>query len=242
MGRNRLLSGSAVAVLFCLCGAASAQVNNAPNGATSLAPPARGATSGTPGVPANRQPPDLSGGATSDRPLVVLPAQPRASDAAPAGGAAATSTDEESFRSWTLQCVGEGSGRPCQITYTMSSGSAEQVVLVISMAYVSGTDQLSMQMALPLGLSIARGVMLEIGEGFRTSLPVSRCTQQGCLVEGPVAPQLVEAMRREATGRVTIAPPAGDPVNLPVSLAGFSSALDRLKAESSVATIGRPLN
>lgn len=141
------------------------------------------------------------------------------------------SVSEKAFGKWTLQCLPESAPDPrCQIVHRLMSEDGKQSVLVLSLARTSdGATKL--QMALPLGFSIQEGVRIVFGGGFATIAGVSRCTVQGCLVEGDGAPEMIAAMKAEKQGAVTVRTMQGEEIALPVSLDGFSEAYAQLQPD-----------
>ena len=146
--------------------------------------------------------------------------------AAPRGGtpAPAAATAEEI---WQSECQGEGAARICQALVRGTSGG--QIVMVLSLAKPAGASGVAMQMALPLGFSIERGVGVTLGD-FKSTYTVARCTAQGCLVEnsdvGPLAEAIAKAEGESPapTAIVTITTMEGGAVNLPIPLKGAKAA------------------
>lgn len=143
----------------------------------------------------------------------------------PRSGNAASQPDQAS--DWQFECEGKAAARTCQALVRGFSGG--QIVLVLSLAKASGTSEVAMQMALPLGLSIERGAELTVGD-FKASLPISRCTAQGCLVESPKAAAVfnaigkAEGQRPEPASSVTIFTTGGGEIKLPLPLNGAKAA------------------
>lgn len=214
-----------------------------------LAPPtARQSEGSVLGIPSNKLPPDLSGNPSGASRPAITPVTPEATGRAVArpapearapaekspqkaqapkkgGGEAA---DRKSFGDWTLECYEPAvGGIPCQVAYRVSSGNGQQVILVVSMAYMPKDKRVDMQVALPLGFALQQGVEVAIG-GYKSTLPVNRCTAQGCLVEGAAPAPMVDAMRAEKEGAVEVKTAGGEPIRLRVSLAGFADAADAM--------------
>ncbi|AYG69923.1 hypothetical protein CCGE531_28010 (plasmid) [Rhizobium sp. CCGE531] len=151
------------------------------------------------------------------------------SSAAPSAGPQVT---EQKFDAWTLQCSTDKAMKPpCQIMYRLTSPDQKQVFLVISMAR-SAENKVGMQMALPLGFSIQAGVKIGFGGKYSTMAKVSRCTNQGCLVEGLCPPGMLDALLKEKSGKVSIRMMQGNMAELPISLGGFSAAYRAMQANN----------
>ncbi|GES41020.1 invasion protein IalB [Rhizobium sp. ERR 922] len=155
-------------------------------------------------------------------------AAPAPATPAPAG----PQISEQKFDAWILQCSGDKTMKPrCQIVYRLTSPDQRQVFMVISMAR-SADKKIGMQMALPLGFAIQGGVKIGFGSKYSTMAKVSRCTTQGCLVEGLCPPAMLAALMKEKSGKVSIRMMQGNMAELPISLTGFGAAFQAMQADS----------
>lgn len=154
-----------------------------------------------------------------------VPAQ-AASTASRPSGARLT---EDKFRDWSLQCIVNASATPpCQIIYRLMSSDHKQVALVLSLAlYPKNSPRL--QMALPLGFSIPRGVHIAFGQDYSLTAQISRCTIQGCLIEGEGQAKMIDAMLKAKGGTASVYNMQGSEIRLPISLDGFSAAYEVLR-------------
>lgn len=171
-------------------------------------------------------------------PARSAPPEARAPASAPARAPAAPqiSLDKpertEDHGSWQVQCFGAvASGARCQIAARVATGNGAQTVLVFALAPAGDGDAFDVQIALPLGFAIGKGVELAIGGDYQANIDVSRCTAQGCLIEGRATPQLITAMRRGRDVGFKVRTPDDQVVQIPLSLQGFTAALERLAAE-----------
>ena len=148
-------------------------------------------------------------------------------------GGSGTKVSEKSFGAWTLQCLSDPSITPhCQIMHRLASPDSNQVVLVMSVASLS-KDKTGLQLALPLGFAIQAGVKIAFGSKYSTGAAVSRCTVQGCIVEGTCPPEMIAAMKREKDGSVTVKTMQGNDIKLAVSLDGFADAYKAMEAKNN---------
>lgn len=177
-------------------------------------------------APANAQ----SAPAAAEAAKPVRPAQPQA--AAPV---ARNQPTEIVFADWKMECLDAASAVPCQIVYRGLSPDQKQVVMVVSLAYAKSAKETKIQMALPLGFAVEPGVTIDLGDGHTTLMQVSRCTAQGCLVDGAVAPETIEAMEKGKAGKIAIKTVEGATINLPFSLGGFSDAFEAMKKKNEAA-------
>jgi invasion protein IalB len=139
---------------------------------------------------------------------------------------------EQKFGQWALQCTSDHSmNPPCQIIYRLASDDQKQIATVISMARASG-GAVGMQLALPLGFAIQGGVQISFGSKYSMSAAVSRCTLQGCLIEGTAPEALLTVMLKETAGTITLRMLHGNNVLLPVDLTGFAEAYKEMSTRS----------
>jgi invasion protein IalB len=178
-------------------------------------------------APANEQ----SAPATAEGAKPAKPGQPQA--AAPEAKSQPSETD---FGDWKMECVDAASAAvPCQVIYRGLSPDQKQVVMVISLAYAKSAKETKIQMALPLGFAVQPGVTIDLGNGYAGLVQVSRCTAQGCLVDGAAAPEMIDAMEKGKAGKIAIKTVEGATINLPFSLGGFSDAFEAMKKKNEAA-------
>ena len=237
---NRIHIGVTCAVLMLLAQPAIAQDTGV--GTPVIAPPilqndASGNVQMVPGVagpvPVAPQPPQQQAPVVPSNQTPRPPA-PQAAPAAEAPAAAAAqpvapTADSRTpattkFSDWNMECFEPAAeGLACQATHRVIAGEGAQVVMVFSVAS-AGNDAANVQIALPLGISLQAGIQLVVGTGYQANIPLSRCTPQGCLVEGKASAELLAALRRERAGTVLVRNEKGEPIELPFSLIGFTDA------------------
>lgn len=140
------------------------------------------------------------------------------------------SITEQKFAQWSLQCSNDHAmNPPCQIIYQLPTAD-NKTIAVISMAKAAG-GTVGMQVAVPLGFAIQAGVKIAFGPNFAMTAAVSRCTVQGCLIEGVAPANLLTAMMREKTGQISLQMQQGGNIDLPVSLDGFPEAFKAMSAK-----------
>jgi invasion protein IalB len=141
-----------------------------------------------------------------------------------------TAATAERFGGWELQCETiSAASRICQVSSQVTSPDGSQVILVMSLANDADGNATRMQMAVPLGIALAEKVNIAVAPNYQTSLAVSRCTPQGCLVEGIVEPAFLAAMREGEQATVSVATPEGKRIPIALALQGFSAAFDAMK-------------
>ncbi|QXZ80939.1 invasion associated locus B family protein [Rhizobium sp. L51/94] len=124
---------------------------------------------------------------------------------------------------WVQQCASiEKEGKICQASGSVRSPDGKQVVLVMSLAPTPDGKVTAMQMAVPLGISLKAGIKIDIEGGYTTTMPVSRCTPQGCIVEGNVDAAMIEDMKVKSVATITVSTVEGKTIAIKLPLAGFA--------------------
>jgi invasion protein IalB len=235
-------SGSSVAAVVLVAGLASSVVTNAQAQSSASGPmfstPASRSTTGAPILNNPSAAPNggiinSAGGGASAGTSAAKPAartETKTKEAAEPETVAAA----ERFGTWELQCEAiAAASRVCQVSSRVTSPDGSQVILVMSLASDVSANVTRMQMAVPLGIALAEKVNIAVAPNYETSLSVSRCTPQGCLVEGVVEPALSAAMIDGEQAIVSVATPEGKRIPIALGLKGFSAAFDALKASEA---------
>lgn len=129
---------------------------------------------------------------------------------------------------WLVECYGpESRNGNCQLYQRVLMNNATVIAMVFTVAYSPDGRGLFLQMALPLGSNLSAGARVTFGNAFDKNIPFSRCTDQGCIVEGEITPSLLQAMRVTSAGFIGVETGAG-PLNIPISMNGFSAGIDRI--------------
>lgn len=191
--------------------------------------------------------------------LAALPvaalAQPQAAPPAPSAGAPAPAQDpnaspaqqfsiNQNVGDWVVRCVQttQKSPAPCEVIQTTVNKDTRQPLSSFSIAYVPSRDSYAMQIVVPTGVSLAKGLTLGTSpNGMR----FNRCERGGCYVEAVIDNATVTAIA--ASGKstsigITSYGPKGSEVKLPVSLTGFPEAMDRMKGFAKDRAVALPNN
>ncbi|MFN4099557.1 MAG: invasion associated locus B family protein [Pararhodobacter sp.] len=147
----------------------------------------------------------------------------------------------ETFNDWIVQCQpsdaapggesgGESGGQMCEMVQQIDHQQSGQRVLAFSIRPgTTGADPVAV-MILPFGLRLSEGVTLREGDAVVATFGFDTCLAGGCVVIAPLDAPMVDRMRRGASISVVMTTRNGGSVGVPVSLSGFSRAMDRLAA------------
>ena len=183
----------------------------------------------------------LSGVASAQAPA---PAAPDAAAAAAAAGQppAQQFSINQSVGDWVVRCVQTTikSPAPCEVMQTTVNKDTKQRISSFSIAYVPSRDAYAMQVVVPTGVALTKG--LQLGSNLN-GVKFNRCERDGCYVEIVIPPDAVtqlSAQGKSTTIKVTGWGPEGKEIPLPVSLTGFPEAIDRMKGLAKDRAIALP--
>ncbi len=140
------------------------------------------------------------------------------------GGA---SSLRETYQDWTVQCQVVNNVKQCAISQQQQQQNGQRVLAVEfqpnSEGGVSGIA------VMPFGLKLSEGVKLQIDD--QAELPAiafSTCLPAGCILPIQLDAKNVAASQAGQALKLKSASVDGREMTLPVSLKGFSAALDRV--------------
>ncbi|MEM7270400.1 MAG: invasion associated locus B family protein, partial [Pseudomonadota bacterium] len=85
------------------------------------------------------------------------------------------------------------------------------------------------QIQAPLGVLLTAGLSLQIDSAKPGLAPYKFCTPQNCVVEEPIAPDLIDRMKKGSNAKMSvISAISGDKGEADVSLSGFTKAFNSL--------------
>jgi invasion protein IalB len=139
---------------------------------------------------------------------------------------------------WGVRCFATVSASPCEMQETATQTKTGQRVMNISVAFVPRQSRYIFQLALPLGVSLAKGAKIVAQSFSAPTMAFRRCDRSGCYVEGFIDPKIIDALGHDGgAAKILIASNDGRSIGLPLSLKGFAEArtamedLAREKAE-----------
>jgi invasion protein IalB len=161
-------------------------------------------------------------------------AQGQAPTGQPAGGANPL-TENKQVGDWTVRCFAVKNESPCDVYQEEQDQNSHQRVLSLSIAYAPARDQHVIQIAVPLGVSIEKGVVIKTDSYGSPALPYRRCDQLGCYVEMLLSnDQIADLAKSGPQATVNIVADDGKSYALKFSLSGFGGARDEMAALAKV--------
>ncbi len=136
----------------------------------------------------------------------------------------------ENYADWNVRCFQVKSIAPCDMVLVASNKDNGQRVLLVSIAYVPSKDAYVMQMIVPLGVALSKGMNLDAGAKPLAGVAFNRCERDGCYIEMPVPTETILALAGTKTTNISLTPYGRtDVIKLPLSLNGFGDALNKMK-------------
>lgn len=173
--------------------------------------------------------------------LAALPgqamAQPAVGTPAPAAASApaASASGNKRFGEFIVRCAQGKSVAPCDLYEERGDKNTGERLIGFSIGYMPSTARYIMQIAVPLGVSIDKGVVVTGGKFTSPTLPFRRCDQGGCYVEAAVDKSLIDAFAKLGDdAKIKVAADGGKLYDFTFSFNGFSAAHDDMVAQNKV--------
>jgi invasion protein IalB len=160
--------------------------------------------------------------------LVVLSLGVASAQPAPAtapGAAPLQPSETKSFGDWTVRCYPIASPSPCDMYELLANKQNNQRVMSLSIAYLPSGDKHVIQVAVPLGVLIPKGLVIESDTFTSQMLHYRRCDRGGCYVEMLFDNGSINALS-SASGpaKIKIVADNGKVFEIPFSLKGYADA------------------
>ncbi len=150
----------------------------------------------------------------------------------PGGPAPGGPTDTETVGDWVVRCFPVKGPAPCDmLQVSVAKNNQQQRVLSLSFAYVPERDAYGLQVIVPLGIAVQKGLSVGPATGPMGKLHYTRCENDGCYAEALVGGDTMTSLAAQgAKTSVSITPYGKDDTQaIVVSLNGFNDALAKLK-------------
>ncbi|MGE0630367.1 MAG: invasion associated locus B family protein [Hyphomicrobiaceae bacterium] len=142
-----------------------------------------------------------------------------------------SSSLQETFEDWTVRCAVQNNTRICKLQQQQRHRETNQLALAIDLE-AGAKNTATGTIVMPFGLRLAAGITLQLDdEPASKPLSFSTCLPVGCLVPLALDAPTVTALRTSKVLKLAaVANDSGQAVALTISLKGFPSAHDRVKA------------
>jgi invasion protein IalB len=156
-----------------------------------------------------------------------------AEDAKPAPAALA-GTKPADANAWVVNCSSgtTGTNLQCQVSQNLTESKTGQRVLTVTIRRQTGEAEgsLAMLLALPHGLFLPAGATYQIDSGPKVTVAIQTSDQNGAYAAAPLTPELLTGMKAGTNLNIGMESVTRKPVTIPLTLAGFTAAIDKLEA------------
>lgn len=131
---------------------------------------------------------------------------------------------------WVVNCStgATGTALECQMSQNLSESKTGQRVLTVTIRKDAAQGGMAMLIALPHGLFLPAGATYQIDDGKTVPVAIQTSDQNGSYAAAPVDAALISALKAGTTLNIGMESVSRKPVVIPVSLSGFTAAIDKL--------------
>ena len=166
-------------------------------------------------------------------PKAKSPARAAQTTPAPAAGsqAEATPANTPPPPGWVARCTSVSRDAPleCAIEQTAVLTKTGQLIVLINIRVPSDTHTPVAIVQLPLGLNLPVGARLQVDDGKTSDLQIQTCEARGCYANTPITPDMLAAMKSGKQLKVSFQNLAKEVITIPMPLADFAAAYDKIK-------------
>lgn len=175
---------------------------------------------------------DAAPATTTETPAEVPAATTPATEATPSGEPQVGEYYVKSTHSdWTIRCIKADQGvDPCELYQLMKDGEGNSVA-EMTMIPLGGEVAAGATLVAPLETDLISAINFRVDSANPRVYPFNFCTQIGCISRMGFTSAELTALKRGGKATVTLLPFGGDPnnpVNLELSLAGFTASMDEV--------------
>jgi len=159
-------------------------------------------------------------------PQAQVPLKGAAPEAAPAAA-----EPQPPAANWASRCAADGrqSVLDCSVEQSIVETKSRQLLMQIVVHVPPDTRKPVLTVQLPLGLFLPAGVTIRFDEGKPERFDVETCDQKGCYLQIPISNEMLGEMAKGKQMSVTFQNLSKQDIGVPVSLAGFTVAYDKIK-------------
>jgi invasion protein IalB len=132
---------------------------------------------------------------------------------------------------WSARCSSASRDAPmeCAMEQQAVQSKTGQLVALINIRVPSDTHTPIVTVQLPLGLNLPGGTKFQVDDGKVVDLQIQTCEQRGCFAGGPIAPDFLASLRSGKLLKLSFQNLAKETITIPMPLADFAAAYDKIK-------------
>jgi invasion protein IalB len=126
---------------------------------------------------------------------------------------------------WLVRCYPVASPSPCDMFELLAQKKSGNRVMSVSFAYAPKANRYVVQIAVPLGVELSKGLTIKAADYASPTLSFRRCDRGGCYIEGVTDPAMLDALGQNgAQAKASIVSTEGKTLDINFSLNGFAEA------------------
>ena len=132
---------------------------------------------------------------------------------------------------WIARCTSASRNAPleCAIEQTAVLSKTGQLIVLVNIRVPSDTHLPVALIQLPLGLNLPVGAKLQVDDGKTSDLQIQTCEARGCYTNASIAPDMLAAMQSGKQLKVSFQNMAKEVITIPMPLADFAAAYEKIK-------------
>jgi invasion protein IalB len=164
-------------------------------------------------------------------PQTANPTQPAAPTPAQSEAPAANTPTPPAAPSWASRCTSPSRNAPleCAIEETAVLTKTGQLIVLVNIRVTGDARSPDAVVQLPLGLNLPGGARLQVDDGKVVELPIQTCENRGCYANTQVSADLLAALKSGKQLKVSFQNLAKETITIPMPLADFTAAYDKIK-------------
>jgi len=145
-------------------------------------------------------------------------------------GVGMAAKDGDTFQDWTMRCekVEDTGPEQCHVFQNATDESTGRDVAQMAIGRVPNDPKPLVIVSLPLGVYLPPGVLIQVDDQKPIRIPIEVCDPAGCRAGFPLTDEVLAAFKGGLNANVTVQDAAGRQATVPLSLKGFTAALNAL--------------
>lgn len=144
--------------------------------------------------------------------------------------AAAQNPHGNAHDAWRVRCnTPTGAPAACQIFQNIVVKESGQPILKFAIGFADDAKTAVGIFVIPLGIYLPSGLTLQVDDGQVYEMAIEICGQKGCRVRFSFDETLMNIFKRGSAAKVTFYGGDQKPISIPVSLKGFTAALNDVR-------------
>jgi invasion protein IalB len=138
--------------------------------------------------------------------------------------------DGDTFQDWTMRCekAEETGPEQCHVFQNAKDEKTGRDVAQMAVGRVPNDPKPLVIVSLPLGVYLPPGVLIQVDDKEPIRIPIEVCDPAGCRAGFPLTNEVQATFKAGLTANVTVQDAAGRQASVPLSLKGFTAALNAL--------------